>query len=266
VSAARRARRRGGARGRARARGGSPAGAAPRPGRRAGHAGAPARATRGPHAAVAPVGPRRAGLRGPRPPAPPAAPAARAQWSTAGPPRGGPPLSTPPPPPGPFAPPLLGNIVAIKKAGGLHYYMDECRRRYGRVFKVCRGSGAGLPDGGPSICRGRVAAAAPRVARRHPPRRPLSTSPLSPDPSTPGSPAPAPPLNPRPQIYLGSKMFLICADPERSRKVLYKVRPAAGQKGLRDPGRDAAAAQPHSRPSHEAAGPSPGQPAPGTLH
>jgi hypothetical protein len=32
---------------------------------------------------------------------------------------------------------------------------------------------------------------------------------------------------PLPQIYLGSKMFLICADHERSRKVLYKVRAGA---------------------------------------
>jgi hypothetical protein len=36
---------------------------------------------------------------------------------------------------GPFAPPFIGNLPAIVRYG-LHEYMDMCRRKYGKVFKV----------------------------------------------------------------------------------------------------------------------------------
>jgi hypothetical protein len=52
-------------------------------------------------------------------------------------------LNTPTPPaphhPGPFAAPFIGNLPDIVRHG-LHNYLDLCRRRYGRVFKIYLGS------------------------------------------------------------------------------------------------------------------------------
>ncbi|KAI8476255.1 MAG: cytochrome P450, CYP711 clan [Monoraphidium minutum] len=41
--------------------------------------------------------------------------------------------------PGPFAPPVIGNLPGVIKYG-FHVYLDMCRRRYGRIFKIYLGS------------------------------------------------------------------------------------------------------------------------------
>lgn len=41
--------------------------------------------------------------------------------------------------PGPFAPPLIGNLIDVVRYG-FHEYLDMCRRKYGRVFKIYLGS------------------------------------------------------------------------------------------------------------------------------
>jgi hypothetical protein len=37
---------------------------------------------------------------------------------------------------GPFAPPVLGNLIAISRMD-LIAFIDHCRQKYGKIFKVC---------------------------------------------------------------------------------------------------------------------------------
>ncbi|GBF96779.1 cytochrome P450 [Raphidocelis subcapitata] len=54
--------------------------------------------------------------------------------------------------PGPFALPLIGNLVPILKYG-LHEYLDMCRRKYGRIFKIYLGSAHFFVVADPEVAR-----------------------------------------------------------------------------------------------------------------
>lgn len=46
---------------------------------------------------------------------------------------------------GPFAPPVLGNLIAISRMD-LIAFIDHCRQKYGKLFKVrCKCPGRNIP-------------------------------------------------------------------------------------------------------------------------